>query len=158
FLFIIWGVKIPEGERMAPTLLAARLDAERPGVLNWLIEGALLYLTHGLDHFAPAEAKAFAQDYREERDNVGVFAEACLERVPGQKVRAGVLYEAYEHWCKRNGVRAATQRSFGDRLNDLNFQKQRGAFYVYLDVVLRAEATPTSTAEPPPRDPDDPGF
>lgn len=158
FLFIIWGVKIPEGERMAPTLLAARLDAERPGVLNWLIEGALLYLTHGLDHFAPAEAKAFAQDYREERDNVGVFAEACLERLPGQKVQAGVLYEAYEHWCKRNGLRAASQRSFGDRLNDLNYEKQRGNRYYYLDVVLRPEAAPAGAAEPPARHPDDPGF
>ena len=158
FLFIIWGVKIPEGERMAPTQLAARLDAERSGVLSWLIEGALLYLTHGLDHFAPAEAKAFAQDYREERDNVGVFAETCLERVPGQKVKAGVLYEAYEHWCKRNGLRPASQRSFGDRLNDLNYQKQRGAYYVYLDVVLRGDAAPAASAEPPPRDPDDPGF
>lgn len=159
FLFIIWGVKIPEGERMAPTLLAARLDAERSGVLNWLIEGALLYLTHGLDHFAPAEAKAFAQDYREERDNVGVFAEACLERVDGQKVKAGILFEAYEAWCKANGLRAASQRSFGDRLNDLNYRKQRGAFYVYLDVQLKTAGPAAADAGgPPPRDPDDPGF
>src|SRR5690606_31286420 len=79
FLFIIWGVKIPEGERMAPTELAERLDAERSGVLNWLIEGALLYLQHGLDHFTPPEAKAFAQDYRQERDNVGTFAEVAIE-------------------------------------------------------------------------------
>jgi len=159
FLFVIWGVKIPEGERMAPTLLAAKLDAERSGVLNWLIEGALLYLTHGLDHFTPPEAKAFAQDYREERDNVGVFAEACIERVEGKKLRAGALYEAYEAWCKANGLRAATQRSFGDRLNDLGYPKQRGAFYVYLDVQLKAEATPSAAAgDPRPRDPDDPGF
>ncbi|MCW5722050.1 MAG: hypothetical protein KIS86_12995 [Devosia sp.] len=159
FLFVIWGVKIPEGERMAPTLLAAKLDAERSGVLNWLIEGALLYLTHGLDHFTPPEAKAFAQDYREERDNVGVFAEACIERVEGKKVRAGTLFEAYEAWCKANGLRAATQRSFGDRLNDLGYKKQRGAFYVYLDVQLKTEANPSTAAGgPPPRDPDDPGF
>ncbi|SFV33216.1 putative DNA primase/helicase [Devosia crocina] len=159
FLFVIWGVKIPEGERMAPTLLAAKLDAERSGVLNWLIEGALLYLTHGLDHFTPPEAKAFAQDYREERDNVGVFAEACIERVEGKKVRAGALFEAYEAWCKANGLRAASQRSFGDRLNDLGYKKERGAYYVYLDVQLKAEPPQTSDAGgPPPRDPDDPGF
>ncbi|WEK04548.1 MAG: phage/plasmid primase, P4 family [Candidatus Devosia phytovorans] len=159
FLFIIWGVKIPEGERMAPTLLAARLDAERSGVLNWLIEGALLYLTHGLDHFTPHEAKAFAQDYREERDNVGVFAEACIERIDGQKVKAGVLFEAYETWCKGNGLRAASQRSFGDRLNDLNYKKQRGNFYFYLDVQLKAnQATPADADGPPQRDPSDPGF
>lgn len=159
FGFVLWGVRIPVEERMAPTLLAARLDAERPGVLNWLIEGALLYLTNGLDFYEPPEAKAFAQDYREERDNVGVFAAAMLERVEGEKVKAGVLFEAYEAWCKANGVRAATQRSFGDRMNDLNYQKQRGAFYVYLDVKLRTGGPrPADTATPPARDPDDPGF
>jgi hypothetical protein len=45
---------------MAPTELAARLDAKRPGVLYWLIGGALLYLTNGLDYYTPAGAKAFA--------------------------------------------------------------------------------------------------
>jgi putative DNA primase/helicase len=156
FLFVIWGVKIPEGERIAPTILAAKLDAERSGVLNWLIEGALLYLTNGLDFYTPAEAKAFAQDYREERDNVGVFAEVCIERVQGQKVRAGVLFEAYEHWCKRNGLRAASLRSFGDRLSDLGYQKKRGNYYDYLDVVLREN--PADQGAPPPRDPSDQGF
>ncbi|HEV7293083.1 MAG TPA: phage/plasmid primase, P4 family [Devosia sp.] len=159
FLFVLWGVRIPEGERMAPTLLAAKLDAERSGVLNWLIEGALLYLTNGLDYYTPPEAKAFAQDYREERDNVGVFAEACIEHVEKEKVKAGQVYEAYEAWCKANGMRAATQRSFGDRLNDLGFKKQRGAFYYYLDVRLRdVPGRATGIGEPPPRDPSDPGF
>lgn len=162
FLFVIWGVKIPEGERMAPTELAARLDAERSGVLNWLIEGALLYLQHGLDHFTPPEAKAFAQDYREERDNVGVFAEVGIERAEpsdNAKVQAGDLYKAYLRWCEVNQLKAASNRSFGDRLNDLGFHKKRSNFYYYIDIRLKADLAGTSRGDsPPPRDPEDPGF
>jgi len=161
FLFIIWGVTIPEGERMAPTELAARLDAERSGVLNWLIEGALLYLTHGLDYFTPNEAKAFAQDYRQERDNVGVFAEVAIEKVdPTEKakVQAGDLYKAYLRWCETNQLKAASNRSFGDRLNDLGFQKTRSNFYYYVDIRLRDDLAGTTADGPPKRHKDDPGY
>ncbi|WP_375599355.1 phage/plasmid primase, P4 family [Devosia sp. Naph2] len=161
FLFIIWGVTIPEGERMAPTELAARLDAERSGVLNWLIEGALLYLTHGLDYFTPNEAKAFAQDYRQERDNVGVFAEVAIEKVdPTEKakVQAGDLYKAYLRWCEINQLKAASNRSFGDRLNDLGFQKTRSNFYYYVDIRLRDDLAGTTADGPPKRHRDDPGY
>lgn len=155
FLFIIWGVKIPENERMAPTELAARLDAERSGVLNWLIEGALLYLANGLDFYTPSEAKAFAQDYREERDNVGVFAEVAIEKVePTEKakVQAGDLYKAYLRWCEINQLKPASNRSFGDRLNDLGFKKTRSNFYYYVDIRLRDDLAGTTADAPPRRD------
>jgi len=162
FLFVIWGVKIPEGERMAPTELAARLDAERSGVLNWLIEGALLYLQHGLDHFTPPEAKAFAQDYRQERDNVGTFAEVAIVRVdPAEncKIQAGDLYKAYLRWCEVNQIKPASNRSFGDRLSDLGFQKKRSNYFFYTDIRLKDDLAGTADHDgPPPRDPNDPGF
>jgi len=162
FLFVIWGIKIPEGERMLPTELAARLDAERSGALNWLIEGALLYLQHGLDFFTPPEAKAFAQDYREERDNVGVFAEVAIEKAlpaDGCKVQAGDLYKAYLRWCEANQLKPASNRSFGDRLSDLGFQKKRSNYYYYIDIRLKDGLAGSSGGDgPPPRDPDDPGL
>lgn len=164
FLFVIWGVKISEGERMAPTELAARLDAERSGVLNWLIEGALLYLTHGLDFYTPAEAKAFAQDYREERDNVGVFAEVAIEKtepVDNCKVQAGDLYKAYLRWCEANQLKPASNRSFGDRLSDLGFMKKRSNYYYYTDIRLKADIAGSGGGHgdaPSQRHADDPGF
>nr|WP_248306988.1 phage/plasmid primase, P4 family [Devosia sp. 1635] len=158
-LLILWGVRIPEEERIAPTLLAAKLDAERSGILNWLIEGLLLYLTHGLDAFIPPEVTAFTQDYREERDNVSVFAEVAIEKAEGETVKAGVLYTAYEAWCKINGLKNASQRSFGDKLGELGYQKKRGGYYLYLDVKLRdVPGLHADHGTPPKRDADDPGY
>lgn len=158
-LLILWGVRIPEEEKILPAELAARLDAERSGVLNWLIEGLLLYLGQGLEAFVPVEVKEFTQDYRADRDNVSVFAEVALEPMPGSKVVAGKLYTAYKAWCEVNGQKFASQRTFGDKLGELGFKKERGNYYHYLDVRLRDVAgTPADIGTPPRREPDDPGY
>ena len=162
FLFVLWGVYIPTEERMDPAELAARLDAERAGVLNWLLEGAVMYLSNGLNYYTPSEAKQFAQEHREERDNVGVFADVGIEKVDpalNMKVQAGDLYKAYLRWCEVNQLKPASNRSFGDRLNDLGFQKKRSNFYYYTDIKLKEGLAGTGYANTPPqRDPDDPGY
>lgn len=158
-LLVLWGVTIPPEDRMHPSLLAERLDAERPGILNWLIEGLMLYLKHGLEPYVPAEVTAFTQDYREERDNVGVFAEVGLKREEGHNEKAGPVYKAYTDWCEVNGLRAASHRSFGDRLTELGFKKRRGNYFVYLDVRLNQTASKYDGVPVPPRGPaGDPGW
>ena len=140
-LLILWGVTIPKVEQMPPSELAERLDAERAGVLNWLIEGLLLYLGQGLEAFIPREVTEFTQDYREERDNVGVFCEVGIEHVPGHTEKAGVIYKAYTEWCEVNAMRPASLRSFGDSLTEKGFKKKRGNYILYLDVRLRQTAS-----------------
>lgn len=142
-LLILWGVTIAKDDptRIAPSELEARLDAERPGILNWLIEGLLLYLAHGLEPFIPPEVTDFTQDYREERDNVGVFLDFAIVHSPGNSVRAGTIYKAYTEWCEVNAMRPASLRSFGDALGDKGFKKKRGNYVVYLDVTLNPTAS-----------------
>lgn len=144
-LLVHWAVTIPQEERIPWGKLMATFDAERPGILNWLIDGLMIYLRDGLEAHIPEAVTAFTQDYREERDNVSVFAEHGIVREVGQKLKAGILYKAYVQWCENNGIRPASQRSFGDKLAELNFEKQRGANYVYLDVRL-ADGIDVATA------------
>lgn len=157
---VLWGQTIPEGERIAPSLLAERLDAERPGILNWLIEGLMLYLKHGLDPFIPPQVREFWQDYREERDNVSVFVGVALAPCEGGEVQAGKVYQAYCQWCEVNALRPATQRSFGDKLGELGFKKKRGNYVVYLDVMLLPTASKFDPNAPQPPAPQkgDPGW
>lgn len=133
-LIVLWGVTIPEGERMTPSRLAEKLDSERSGILNWLLDGLVAYLGAGLTGFIPEEVTDFTKEYRNDRDNVGVFADQCITRVEGQTMQAGPLYKLYEEWCGLNGVTAAKQRSFGDRLGELGFKKITGRTYVYQDI------------------------
>ena len=135
-LIVLWGVTIPEGERMIPSRLAEKLDAERSGILNWLLDGLVTYLGAGLSGFIPEEVTDFTKEYRNDRDNVGVFADQCITRVDGETMQAGPLYKLYVEWCELNGVTAAKQRSFGDRLGELNFKKTTGRTYVYQDIAV----------------------
>ncbi|MNL52567.1 hypothetical protein D3C87_1757560 [compost metagenome] len=73
-------------------------------------------------------------------------------------MQAGDLYKAYLRWCEINQLKAASNRSFGDRLNDLGFQKTRSNFYYYVDIRLRDDLAGTTTDGPPKRHKDDPGY
>lgn len=158
-VFIIhWEVNMAEDDpdRVEFPELMKRFAAERSGILNWLIEGALLYLTHGLMHFVPAKVRAFTEEYRRDRDNVEVFAEAMIVPRAGNRIQAGHLYKKYVEWCEANGITAAKQRSFGDRLSELGFKKETGRVYEYLDITLRA--APAGIGDAPAGDGDDPGW
>lgn len=156
---VLWGVTIPEDERIAPSILAEKLDAERSGILNWMIEGLMLYLKHGLEPFIPVEVKEFWQDYREERDNVSVFLSVALVPEPGGQVKAGTLYDAYVKWCEINALRPASHRSFGDSLSEKGYKKKRGNYVVYLDVRLLPTASKFDPPDPAPRAQEgDPGW
>ena len=163
-LIVLWGVTIPEGERMIPSRLAEKLDAERSGILNWLLDGLVTYLGAGLTGFIPEEVTDFTREYRNDRDNVGVFADQCITREVGQTKQAGPLFKLYQEWCELNGVTAAKQRSFGERLGELGFKKTTGRTYVYQDISVDTSwRTTIDREEPrgarkPVTDPADPGW
>jgi putative DNA primase/helicase len=134
-LIVHWGVTIPEGERMIPSMLAAKLDAERSGILNWLVTGLVNYLQYGLEPFIPPSVRQFTEEYRNERDNIGSFVERCISPDPGGEIQAGPLYKLYREWCEMNALIPASQKSFGTRLTDqLGFRKSTGNVYKYHDI------------------------
>lgn len=160
-LIVHWAVTIPEEERIAPGELAKRFDAERSGILNWLIEGALLYLAAGLTPFIPRQVTEFTDDYREERDPVGTFAQSCIVASAGSRVTAGDMLKAYNDWCEANGLKAWNQTSLGNRLKTLGYKKERGRLVEYVDVRLHdvpSKFDPRDKGSPPPRDSSDPGY
>lgn len=137
---IHWKVSIGEKDpsRVEFPELMRRFAAERSGILNWLIEGAMLYLGSSLMAFEPEEARAFTEDYRMERDNIEVFASSMIVPHPGHNIQAGKLFERYQQWCAANGLVAAKQRTFGERLGELGYAKKTGRVYEYTDITLRA--------------------
>lgn len=134
-LIVHWSVTVPEGERLVPSILAAKLDAERSGILNWLIVGVVSYLRDGLTPFIPAAVREFTEEYRTERDNIGSFHDQCISPAPGESIQAGPLYKLYREWCELNGLLPANQKSFGVRLTDgIGIKKTTGAVYKYHDI------------------------
>lgn len=151
-LILNWPVRIPDAEK--DRRLPEKLLLERSGVLNWLVKGALDYLTHGLDAFIPRTVRAFTDDYREERDHVGTFLKACVVHEDGKRLRARELYEAYQAWCADNAQKPWTETALGRYLNSRGYAKDRGkvVFYIGIRLVDEFEARPGVD------EPGDPGW
>ncbi|MEI2386049.1 phage/plasmid primase, P4 family [Breoghania sp. JC706] len=113
-LLVPWSVQIPKGER--DPLLPQRLWAERAGVLNWLIKGALDYLTYGLD--VPEEVRSATDSYREESDPIGAFLDGYCEvtRDPDDCMTPGALYTLFKIFCEAASYTVWTPTTFNRQL------------------------------------------
>jgi putative DNA primase/helicase len=131
---IPFTVRIPD-EEVDPEL-PAKLRAEAPGVLNWLLAGLLAWRGRGLD--PPPEVLAATEGYRQEMDVLGAFLdEECLEG-PQLRATARALYGAYSTWCERTGEQPENQRTFGMRLTERGFSRKKwGSGWSWYGVGLR---------------------
>ncbi|AKR57137.1 DNA primase/helicase, phage-associated [Devosia sp. H5989] len=159
-LIMPWEVQIPDELQMGFDDMLDTFVPERPGILNWLIEGMKLYLRDGLKPYIPDRVREFTQAYRSERDPIGRFVEACVIREgEGYKVQAKDMFDAYVAWCEANGILPWKQTAFGRRMTALGFKKEEGRLIYYIGVRLGdvpSRFDPKSP--PPPSDPGDPGW
>lgn len=150
---VVWKVTISDAEARPFERVVRELVEEGPGILNWLLEGLVDYLTHGLR--APEEVIAATTEYRHQMDPVGEFLEAHVERVdppadedaPRRTVTAKAMYDAYVGWCEQNSEKAFSHKAFASIMQQKGMDKKMGRIREYLDCVL---------VDPPPH-PDKPG-
>jgi len=115
---IPWDVTIPAAER--DEHLAAKLRAEAPGILNWLIAGALDELHHGLQE--PDSVIVATKAYRNDEDHVGKFLAETMIVEETMTITARELRAAYETWCAEVGETPWTTTKFG---RSIKFDKVR---------------------------------
>jgi len=105
--------------------LEQKLLEEKPGILNWLIEGVLRWRKEGLN--TPSVVLNATDEYRGEMDVIGNFMrERCVQK-PGVMVRARELFRAYQEWCEENNEMATSERIFGLRMKELGMVQKRTA-------------------------------
>ncbi len=90
--------------------LPFKLRREYTGILNWAVEGCLLWQKEGFEQ--PVKVKAATAEYRQEMDKLSSFLQECTEPAPGEFISSTLLYEAYCIWCARNNERECTHRKF----------------------------------------------
>lgn len=120
-MMIPWSVTIDRDKR-DPTL-ADKLDAERSGILNWLIEGALKFHSNNRRIDPPKQIAKATEDYRAEEDHVGRFISECLVEDSNASIPAGVLRTHYESWCEDNGEFRWTAKALGANLTGRGFER-----------------------------------
>jgi phage/plasmid-associated DNA primase len=72
--------------------------AELPGILNWLVEGAILWQMEGLT--PPPIVQEAVADYRSEQDTLADFLDECISHEDaGATLPHSHLYAAYREWA-----------------------------------------------------------
>lgn len=111
-----FDVQIPREE--VDRLLPQKLRREADGVMNWMIEGALDYLNHGLA--PPQRVTAATAEYREESDPLGAFIRAgCI--VTGRELDSATpedLFVGYSNFARKEGLAEFKQATFTRRFPD----------------------------------------
>lgn len=135
-LLVPFAVQIPRDE--IDPLLPKKLWEERAGVLNWLLDGALAFLSGGLQE--PPEVTDATAEFRDDSDPVRSFLmDAC--EVTGEAADfelARDLIEAFQVYQTDQGAAA-----WGNRAASLRMAEKAGA---YTDPKTRASFTRRKTA------------
>ena len=116
-----------------------KLSKELPGILNWLIEGCLMWQQEGLEPLPEVIQEASAT-YQEESDPLSQWIFSCITIDDQKSERAADLYKSYYNWANGEGFsdkEILTQNMFGRRLTT-KFKKVRdtgGLFYIGLSII-----------------------
>ena len=95
--------------------LEAKLKAEAPGILAWMLDGLRIYREEGL--VEPACIQSIKGEYRRGEDEIAEFREELeIEDEPTTLLSSSRMYEAYAQWAKRRGYRPITQNNLSRRL------------------------------------------
>lgn len=108
------------------TSFIEKINGEEPGILNWIIEGAVDWIENGLDALEPDIVKEALASYIKEEDNIQLFLDECCELDESKKITITVLYRLYDFWCKENGYgKPMTRKKFIEKLANKGYNKKR---------------------------------
>ena len=115
-------VQIPEEQR--DKNLPIKLREEMPGILNWMLEGCLMWQKEGLK---PPQAVEKASDhYKTEMDILHPFlSEVCVIN-PLAKVELKELYRHYQNYIYQSGEIELKKRPFTRMLESRGYKKSIG--------------------------------
>ncbi len=109
--------------------LKYKLRQELPAILNWAVEGCLMWYREGLK--MPTSVQQATNRYKSEMDVISCFLDACCDDCG--EIQASQLYRAYKEWAKENGeYEGMSNTRFGREISN-QFQKIRkkdGQYYM----------------------------
>jgi putative DNA primase/helicase len=112
--------RVVPSERKIDNLAGELVQKEGPGILHWLIQGAIRYLTSRDPLTGPPSVRLATAAYETTEDHIGRFLTECCIRqrtdTGDLRVEQGLLYATYSAWCGSEGIRAGTARAFASRI------------------------------------------
>jgi P4 family phage/plasmid primase-like protien len=99
---------IPADKRKE-NLAQSLIEAEGPGILQWMIDGAVRLTNQGFNE--PESVKMATQSYRHEEDHIAKFIDEKTIIADGSSVSKTAIFNAYRDWCAENGEKPITQNN-----------------------------------------------
>jgi len=134
-LLLPFNVFIPEAER--DRHLLDRLKAEAAGILNWMLDGWMVYRERGL--VVPDKVLAATELYRSESDSVREFLAGCTVLSPTGEITAKHLHRVYCAWAAANALEPLTGAAFGRRMTALGIERRKVGVKIYVGLDLSAD-------------------
>lgn len=132
---IPFSVQIPKEQ--VDKKLRYKLQKEYSGILNWAVEGCLLWQKEGIE--MPQAVLDSVAEYRSEMDLIGIFLEECTEVNASGRVSADELFRVYLKWVQANNERDISKTKFGTEIK-IRYEriKSNGCIY-YKGLQIRPE-------------------
>jgi putative DNA primase/helicase len=117
-----FNLQIPKERR--DKSLTEQLKAEAPGILAWMVAGAVKWRQHGLPE--PREITAAVDDYREEQDSLAPFLQECCELCKDERDEAqvGELHKRFLQWCEENGEKPVSRKALSAMLKERGYENE----------------------------------
>jgi len=136
-LFTVALAELPPGERRSEAQMKAAIEAELPGILNWMLEGWAEFRAIG--PAPPASVGDLRASLRMLADPVGSFLAEATTRQDGVRVRTSDLYRAFSAWCEGQGDRPVSAKAFTAAMLALDYRRTKASEWYWLGLDLNAE-------------------
>ena len=97
-------------EKRKENLAELLVEQEGPGILQWMVEGAVRITEQGLTE--PDSVKLSTQEYRHEEDHIAKFIDEKILVADSASVTKTSVFNAYRDWCAENGEKPVPQNGF----------------------------------------------
>lgn len=111
-ILIPFEVQIPKDK--VDKNLTAKLKRESPGILNWMVQGAINWQREGLN--LPRSVVDATNQYRKDMDVVDLFVDDQCEVGEEYQVKSKDLYAAYNEWARQNNEYDMSSKKFGHEM------------------------------------------
>jgi len=127
---IPFNIQIPKEK--VDKKLEYKLKAEYTGILNWIVQGAIMWQQEGLED--PEAVTKVIETYRAEMDPLDAFLEECCTTGQNYSIKAREMYDAYHEWAKESEEYKMSLNKFGREMSKklLRVKRRDGWYYVGL--------------------------
>ena len=122
--------ELPNAIKVKDPNLKVKLEAERSGIFNWLLEGLDMVLEEK-EVFETPDMLARKKAYKDSMDTVEQFLKDCIEKVDDNSIRipTSMLFTAYKNWAKDNGFKDSVRNKFYEEIGKIFEKKKSGVEY-----------------------------